>query len=254
MVDCAHQGCPTYGVNVKPYAILTGVVLVGAGTLFAASAVTSGGQDLRAQQTTELSDLIMQRQHDLVTLNDHVNDLQAQVDSLTAQSASDPQIAAARARIDALGAAAGTTDVSGSGVRVTLDDAPKESNTGEYLPDDLVVHQQDVQAVVNALWRGGATAIEVMDQRLIATSAVRCVGNTLILQGRVYSPPYTISAVGPKLELMASLAEDPQLAIYRSWANLVGLGYQVEELPKLMVPAYDGSIDLAWSALDGSAA
>ncbi|CAB4910314.1 unannotated protein [freshwater metagenome] len=241
-------------MNVKPYTILTGVVLVGAGALFAASAVTSGGQDLRAQQTTELSDLIMQRQRDLITLNGHVTDLQAEVDDLAAQRASDPQIAAARARIDALGPEAGTTDVSGSGVRVTLDDAPDESNTGEYLPDDLVVHQQDVQAVVNALWHGGATAIQVMDQRLIATSAVRCVGNTLILQGRVYSPPYAITAIGPKLEMMAALAADPQLAIYRSWANLVGLGYQVEDLPEVTVPAYDGSIDLAWATPDGSAA
>lgn len=241
-------------MNVKPYTILTGVVLVGAGALFAASAVTSGGQDLRAQQTTELSDLIMQRQHDLITLNGHVTDLQTEVDDLAAQRASDPQIAAARARIDALGPEAGTTDVSGTGVRVTLDDAPDESNTGEYLPDDLVVHQQDVQAVVNALWHGGATAIQVMDQRLIATSAVRCVGNTLILQGRVYSPPYAITAIGPKLEMMAALAADPQLAIYRSWANLVGLGYQVEDLPEVTVPAYDGSIDLAWATPDGSAA
>ena len=241
-------------MNVKPYAILTGVVLVAAGALFAASAVTSGGEDLRAQQTTELSDLIIQRQNDLVRLNGYVTDLQAQVDSLAAQRASDPQIAAARARIDALGAAAGTTDVSGSGVRVVLDDAPKESNTGEYLPDDLVVHQQDLQAVVNALWHGGATAIQVMDQRLIATSAVRCVGNTLILQGRVYSPPYAITAIGPKLELMAALADDPQLVVYRSWANLVGLGYQVEELLDVTVPAYDGSIDLAWATPDGSAA
>ncbi len=57
-------------------------------------------------------------------------------------------------------------------------------------PDDLVVHQQDVQAVVNALWAGGADAVQVMDQRLLSTSAVRCVGNTLLLNGRVYSPPY----------------------------------------------------------------
>ena len=44
--------------------------------------------------------------------------------------------------------------------------------------------------MVNALWAGGAEAMQIMDQRVIATSAVRCVGNTLILQGRVYSPPY----------------------------------------------------------------
>ena len=44
--------------------------------------------------------------------------------------------------------------------------------------------------MVNALWAGGAEAMQIMDQRVISTSAVRCVGNTLILQGRVYSPPY----------------------------------------------------------------
>ena len=61
-------------------------------------------------------------------------------------------------------------------------------------PDDYVIHQQDVQSVVNALWAGGAEAMMLQDQRVISTSAVRCVGNTLILQGRVYSPPYVITA------------------------------------------------------------
>lgn len=65
-----------------------------------------------------------------------------------------------------------------------------------YTVDDVVVHQQDVQAVVNALWAAGAEAMTIQDQRVIATSAVRCVGNTLILQGRVYSPPYVITAIG----------------------------------------------------------
>ena len=36
----------------------------------------------------------------------------------------------------------------------------------------------------------------IQDQRIIATSAVQCVGNTLLLQGRVYSPPYVIKAIG----------------------------------------------------------
>ena len=82
---------------------------------------------------------------------------------------------------------------------VTLEDAPipPDGIPDGYAADDYVVHQQDLQAVVNALWAGGAEALQVMDQRIISTSAVRCVGNTLILQGRVYSPPYSVSAVGP---------------------------------------------------------
>ena len=68
--------------------------------------------------------------------------------------------------------------------------------------------------MVNALWQGGAQGIKVMDQRLISTSAVRCVGNTLILQGRVYSPPYKITGGRRPGEAAAGargLPGDPEL-------------------------------------------
>ena len=81
---------------------------------------------------------------------------------------------------------------SGQRLTVTTDDAPRDrQRPAGTTTDDLVVHQQDVQGVVNALWAGGAEAMMLMDQRVISTSAVRCVGNTLILQGRVYSPPFS---------------------------------------------------------------
>ena len=48
-----------------------------------------------------------------------------------------------------------------------------------------------------------------MDQRLIATSAVRCVGNTLLLQGRTYSPPFVITAIGDADAVRAQLAASP---------------------------------------------
>ena len=71
----------------------------------------------------------------------------------------------------------------------------------------MIVHQQDVQAVVNALWAGGADGLAVMGQRLITTGAVRCVGNTLLLYGRTYSPPFRVTAVGDPTRLRASLAD-----------------------------------------------
>ena len=78
----------------------------------------------------------------------------------------------------------------------------------------VVVHQQDVQGVVNALWRGGAEAMQIMDQRVISTSAVRCVGNTLLLQGRVSSPPYTITAVGDVDAIERGDADAARAAVY----------------------------------------
>ena len=139
--------------------------------------------------------------------------------------------------------------MTGPAVEVSLTDA---KNVPDPLPDgftvdDYVVHQQDVQAVVNALWQGGAEAMTLMDQRVISTSAVRCVGNTLILQGRVYSPPYVIRALGDPLALRAALDSSPAVQIYRQYVDAVGLGYDVQTRPQRTFPAYAGSINLQFA-------
>jgi uncharacterized protein YlxW (UPF0749 family) len=114
----------------------------------------------------------------------------------------------------------------------------------DFTADDIVVHQQDVQSVVNALWTGGAEAMMLMDQRVISTSAVRCVGNTLILQGRVYSPPYVIQAIGSPAAMRAALDQSESVTIYRQYVKLLGLGYDVMSMAKVRFPAYAGSLSL----------
>ncbi len=130
---------------------------------------------------------------------------------------------------------------------MTLADAPRSADRvlpEDASPDDLVVHQQDVQAVVNALWLGGAEAMQIMDQRVITTSAVRCVGNTLILQGRVYSPPFQITAIGDPQRLSEALDTSEGVAVYRYYADTFGLVYGMGEMTDVRLPGYDGSLDL----------
>jgi uncharacterized protein YlxW (UPF0749 family) len=118
--------------------------------------------------------------------------------------------------------------VHGPGLVVILSDAQRDPNgrfPRDASPDDLVVHQQDIQAVLNALWSGGAEAIQMQDQRIIATSAPRCVGNTLLLNGRTYSPPYTITAIGDAAAMQAALAAAPLVALYKQYVVRFGLGY-----------------------------
>ena len=85
--------------------------------------------------------------------------------------------------------------VEGPGLVVTLDDSPLwenmvDANGSSANINDYVVHQQDIEAVVNALWAGGAESMQIMDQRVLFNSAVRCSGNVLLLQGKKYSPPF----------------------------------------------------------------
>ncbi|WP_432573095.1 DUF881 domain-containing protein [Kineococcus sp. SYSU DK005] len=218
-----------------------------AGLLFATSALTSRGTDLRSE-TADLGALVAERSRLNEQRAARVGDLRAEVDELSRAAA--PADRSLEDPLDdaALGTASGALAVTGPGVTVTLDDAPDDVRPAGANPDDLVVHQQDVEAVVNALWAGGAEAMSIMDQRVVSTSAVRCVGNVLVLQGRTYSPPYAVAAIGDPAALRAALEASAQVAVYRQYVAAYGLGWSVdarEGADGLVLPAFDGSTALA---------
>jgi uncharacterized protein YlxW (UPF0749 family) len=213
-----------------------------AGFLFVASGITADGTNLRTGGLEDLRSLVLDRANKVGVLQSEVDSLATEVNDLSITKV-DPALSS---QISQLEQATGLTPVSGSALRISLDDAPREP--GEQLPegvapDDLVVHQQDVQSVVNAMWRGGATAIQVMDQRIISTSAIRCVGNTLLLQGRVYSPPFVITAVGNTSDLQQALNDEPGVLLYREYVERLNLGWDVSILNETTIPAWQGSIE-----------
>lgn len=222
--------------------------------MFATSAQTSQGADLRSSGRFDLLDLVRVQDRAVRVRAAAVQQLQDQVDSLTSQAApGSAEVARLRAEAAALAPSVGTQSVTGAVVSVSLDDAKRTAASlpEGYTADDIVVHQQDVQSVVNALWAGGAEAMMLQDQRVISTSAVRCVGNTLILQGRVYSPPYVIQAIGDPVAMRAALDKSEQVTIYRQYADLLGLGYDVTSKGRVSFPAYEGSLSLLHAKSEG---
>jgi uncharacterized protein YlxW (UPF0749 family) len=230
--------------------VLTAGVFALAGLIFVTSFNTARGTDLRTDDSLlKLSDLIRQRSDRNGDLDESTAALRGDVDALAQRD--DGSTRAEDERFGALEAAAGTEKVGGSALTVTLNDAPPDAQAAPGYPEpqanDLVIHQQDLQAVVNALWQGGARGIQVMDQRLISTSAVRCVGNTLILQGRVYSPPYKITAVGDQERLRKALDESPAIRNYQQYVKAYGLGWKVDERESVTLPGYSGTVDLHYA-------
>lgn len=220
-----------------------------AGLLFAASAATARGTQLRTDRT-DLAALVRSENAKRDAEERRLAGLHSHIEELTAVAAGgDSQVARLRRQAREVSVSAGLAPVSGRGLVVTLNDAPVGGTrpTGAQ-PDDLVVHQQDVQGVVNALWAGGAEAMMLMDQRVISTSAVRCVGNTLILQGRLYAPPYRISAIGDPAALRRAMAASPTIPVYLEYRDRYGLGWNVEERD-LTMPAYAGSLALRFATV-----
>jgi uncharacterized protein YlxW (UPF0749 family) len=229
-------------------------VLTAAGVLFATSAESARAG--HSSQRGDLTGLYRAEEARRDARADQVRRLQAQIDADTAAAAKNDAAAADLLRsTEPLRMRAGVAAVDGPGLVVTLDDAPdgagSTDGTGRFTPDDLVVHQQDVQAVVNALWAGGAEAMMLQDQRVVSTSAVRCVGNTLILQGRVYSPPYRVSAIGDARRLRAALESSPEVQAYQQFVDAVGLGWEVRQHAVLRLPAFDGSLSLRYATVPG---
>lgn len=205
------------------------------GVLVVTSARVAAGTDLRAERRTDVVDLIRGEQSRLEAAAERVAALQGEVDAeLRAAAVVPPD-----PHLEAL-----VAPVSGAGVEVTLDDAsiPETGMAPGFTADDYVVHEQDVHAVINAMWAGGAEAVAVMDQRIIGTSAVRCVGSTLLVHGLVFAPPYRITAIGPVERLERALDASPRLRLYRQYVDLLGLGFDVDPSSSLTVPAYQGPL------------
>ena len=219
----------------RPLAILgTGMV----GFVLAVTVLArSPNPESRLPRNYRLAGLIERQQRDAADLRRQVADLRRQVQALARASVDRQNDSAQRHAVldDAL-LAAGLVEMRGAGLKVTLDDSLlKDAPSGDV--NDLVIHSQDVQAVVNALWKAGAEAIAINGQRLVSTSAVLCVGNTLLLNGSVHSPPYVVSAVGADRDRFDGDALVKQL---KADAQTFGLRVAVSKEAALDVPAFAG--------------
>ena len=231
------------------WGLVVPVVMASAGVMFAMSFQTAQGRDLRADR--DLPQLIMEGDSRVAEKASVLDGLQKEVEALSKTNApTDEHLSSLTRAADELAAPAATTKVRGAALEVTLDDAKRTADSlpDGFTADDIVVHQQDVQAVVNALWTSGAEAMMIQDQRVISTSAVRCVGNTLILQGRVYAPPYRITAIGDIDRMQQGLDADASVNIYKQYVDAVGLGYALHTHNSIEFPAYSGSVDFQYAS------
>ncbi|MFT9232253.1 MAG: DUF881 domain-containing protein, partial [Bifidobacterium sp.] len=131
--------------------------------------------------TSDTAGLVEERVEKVNALSAQVNRLSSRINSLKSSTSE-----STKSQSDDPGASTVLPAVKGPGVTVTLDDSPlweqklDESGSSATI-NDYVVHQQDLEGVSNALWAGGAESREIQNQRVLPTTAVRCVGNVLLI-------------------------------------------------------------------------
>lgn len=232
----------------------TPLVVAACGILFIVSAVNSQGTDLRAGRYTDLPSLVQAEKEQTESLTRRVSRLESDNAQLSS-ALGDRAVSRYQDEIEDLEDPAGLTPVTGEAMKVSLVDAEPEvieaalAEDPEANPNDYVVHQQDIQAVANALWRAGAEAVTIQGQRLISTTGIKCEGNSVTLHGVPYSPPYEIVAVGDQRVLEQALEDDVALQIYRAYASAPGggVGWDTEPLDDYTAPAFSGVLTLDYA-------
>ncbi|MDO7868274.1 DUF881 domain-containing protein [Nocardioides jiangxiensis] len=228
----------------RTWAVVTPVVFLLAGGLFAVSAANSEGTDLRPGRTTDLAGLVQVE-------NRHLRDLRAESRSLTKQvealSATKDDLGSHRVRdaVRRLKGPAGLKKVTGEGVTVTLSDAPREvRDSSDQDINTLVVHQQDIQAVVNAMWAAGAEAVTIEGQRVVTTTGIQCAGSTVQVNGLYFPQPYEITAIGDVDAIEQRITDDGYLQVYRAQAAEpdIAIGWDMHSGYGLVAPPYTGPI------------
>ncbi len=217
-------------------------VFAATGLLFVTAAVSARGNDLRPAGG-DVGSLLAERSERVEDRRDSAAELQARIDELSG-AVGGSALEDLSTDIADLQPVTGLTPVSGPGLRVSLTDAPRGAGRPGLDPNVLVVHEQDIQAYVNALWAGGAEAISLQGQRLISTTGIKCVGNTVLLEGVPYSPPYVIEAVGDTTGMLESIRTTPATATYADYTREFGLGLEVSGPTQVDVPAYAGQVRL----------
>jgi len=234
MSDTPGSSDPSSRRSFGPYAV---IALLGFALVVTARIPHPGGRTGRAR----LIDLIAEENAHSQSLRRQVDVLQAKLAALQVAAPRDEQLRGLEQRVDRLGRLAGLSGLAGPGVEVVLKDSTlRRAPSGD--PNDLVIHEQDIQAIVNALWVGGAEAMSINGERITSTSAVRCVGNTLLLHGSVYAPPYRIDAIGDAAALRRGLNRDPQTQRFAAIANDLRLGFIVRASVNLIVGPYRGAL------------
>lgn len=239
--DEARPPAPSAGSRDGRAWLLLTLVLVAA--LFAISSRTPQPADVsRTGGRIEVLQLIAQEQQTNAVLEERVAELAAAVELAAADAAADPvgELGELSARVAEVEAPAGAVPVHGPGLRVTLTDSTAALRE-ETEVNDYVIHEQDLQAVINALWGGQAEALSVNGQRILATTAIRCVGNVLLLHGRTYSPPYEIEAIGDPNQLADALDADPGVQRFAQAAKSFQLGFDTSRAVDLELPAAEAT-------------
>jgi uncharacterized protein YlxW (UPF0749 family) len=134
---------------------------------------------------------------------------------------------------------AGLTKLQGPGILAVLADSKQGPTT-----DESIIHASDLRDVVNLLWGAGAEAISINGERIVTTTSIDCIVNTILVNNTRLSVPFKIQAIGDQKLLLSQIQNKDNLSDLYSRRDQNGLGIDISAVNNLTIDAYSGSFDL----------
>lgn len=193
---------------------------------------------LQGKREAQLSDELVNLQRNYNELKSKYDESQKVVEEYqNSSSTNNSLIASMKNQIDYLSLLSGTTDVKGEGVIITLSDGETPSDTSTRT--DTLVHDSDVLTVVNELKAAGAEAISVNGQRIISTSAIRCVGPVIQVNYQKVAAPFEIKAIGNAQYLESAMNIKNGVV---DMLKQLGVGVSMTREKEVNIPKYEGNL------------
>lgn len=138
---------------------------------------------------------------------------------------------------------AGLRAVKGKGIVLRLSESGTSGASSGTDVSLYLIHQEDLLNITNELWAAGAEAMAIKSgdkiERIIATTAIRCVGPVVQVNNQSMAPPFEILAIGNPHQLKEAL-QMPGGVLQP--LQFFGINYTIEEKDELILPPFSGVI------------
>jgi len=203
-------------------------------------------KNIEKARAIELASQINQLSQENSDLKKQIYDLEKKVKEYQDSAASISKTTdLLKSELDSTKILAGLVDVEGPGLIITLDDskAPADPNAD---PNTFLLHDSDILQVINELRAAGAEAISINDQRILATTEIRCAGPTVSINNTRYSAPYIVKAIGdPKILKNSLTMRGGIIDLLKQFQIEV----KIEEANKIVVPRYSGMLKYKYAKI-----
>jgi uncharacterized protein YlxW (UPF0749 family) len=136
-------------------------------------------------------------------------------------------------------AEAGLLPLEGEGIFITLGDSGDISDGGV---GSFLIHASDLRDLINLLWLAEARACSINNERVIFTSSIDCLVNTMMVNNTHVVSPYKISAIVNQKKINSFLEDDRYLVDLKNRITKNNLVFTVEYKKQVKIPAYSSTL------------